>query len=207
MSSSYYLKPNVVAEPLVDGWYAWAHLIPPVTLSRNMTERHLKIIDSYIESPETHETAVKDPRLLGGPFMDLQQRRVAEVQKLRERTLRERGHLITLSRAIGQLDALLREKAAGFSLEPLYAEVPPALRGYVELVYDLNNQPSFRLIEPLLYKSPYYNCSLQTMALSEISEDDRPFVLSTPRLDESDALHLQIPFASTRLDSLFPNEV
>jgi hypothetical protein len=41
-----------------------------------MTERHLKIIDSYIESPETHETAVKDPRLLGGPFMDLQQRRV-----------------------------------------------------------------------------------------------------------------------------------
>jgi hypothetical protein len=101
------------------------------------------------------------------------------------------------------LDALLREKAAGFSLEPLYAEVPPALRGYVELVYDLNNQPSFRLIEPLLYKSPYYNCSLQTMALSEISEDDRPFVLSTPRLDESDALHLQIPFGSTRLDSLF----
>jgi len=203
MSSSYYLKPNVIAEPLVDSWYAWAHLIPPVTFARNMTERHLKIIDSYIEAPETHEAAVKDPRLLGGPFMDLQQRRVEDVKRLRERMLRERGHLVTLSHAIEQLDALLRQKAVGFSLEPLYAEVPPALRGYVELVYDLNNQPSFRLIEPLLYKSPYYNCSLQTMALSEISEDDRPFVLSTPRLDEGDALHLQIPFASTRLDSLF----
>src|ERR1700737_2287250 len=203
MSSSYYLKPNVIAEPLVDSWYAWAHLIPPVTFARNMTERHLKIIDSYIEAPETHEAAVKDPRLLGGPFMDLKQRRVEDIKKLRESTLRERDHLVTMSRAIEQLDALLRQKAAGFSLEPLYAEVPPALRGYVELVYDLNNQPSFRLIEPLLYKSPYYNCSLQTMALSEISEDDRPFVLSTPRLDEGDALHLQIPFASTRLDSLF----
>jgi L-ascorbate metabolism protein UlaG (beta-lactamase superfamily) len=201
--SSYYLKPNIVAEPLVDGWYAWAHLIPPATLSRNITERHLKIIESYIESPETHEAAVKDPRLLGGPFMDLKQRRMQDVTNLRERTRRERGHLITLSRAIEQLDGLLREKAAGFSLEPLYREVPQALRGYVELVYDLNNQPSFRLIEPLLYKSPYYNCWLQTMALSEISGDDRPFVLSTPRLEDEDGLRLEMPFASERLDSLF----
>jgi L-ascorbate metabolism protein UlaG (beta-lactamase superfamily) len=203
MNNSYYLKSNVVAEPLIDGWYAWAHLIPPATLSRNITERHLKILDSYIESPETHEAAVKDPRLLGGPFMDLRQRRVEEVKWLRERTLRERGHLVTLSRAIEQLDALLRQKAVGFSLEPLYAEIPPPLRGYVELVYDLNNQPSFRLIEPLLYKSPFYNCWLQGMALSEISGDDRPFVLSTPRLEENDGLQLQIPFASERLDSLF----
>src|SRR5882762_4593343 len=203
MSSLYYLKQNVVAEPLVDGWYAWAHLIPPATLSRNVTERHLKIMDSYIESPETHEAAVKDPRLLGGPFMDLKPRQQQAVEKLRERTLRERGHLLILSRALEELDALLREKAAGFSLEPLYAEIPKALQGYVELVYDLNNQPSFRLIEPLLYKSPYYNCWLQTVALSEINGDDRPFVLSTPRLHDGEALHLPIPFASERLDHLF----
>src|SRR5579859_2038894 len=203
MNGSYYLKPNIIAEPLIDNWYAWAHLIPPATLSRNMTERHLKIIDSYIESPETHEAAVKDPRLLGGPFMDLPTRQVDEVKLLRERMLRERAHLVSLSHAIEQLDNLLREKAAGFSLEPLYAEIPRELRGYVELVYDLNNHPSFRLIEPLLYKSRYYNCSLQTVALSEIRGDDRPFVLSTPRLEETDALRLQIPFASERLDKLF----
>src|SRR6267154_899049 len=201
--SSYYLKQNVVAEPLVDSWYAWAHLMPPTTLSRNITERHLKIMDSYIESPETHEAAVKDPKLLGGPFMDLKQRQVEKVAELREHTLRERNGLITLSRAIQELDALLRHKAAGFSLEPLYSEVPEALRGYVELVYDLNNQPSFRLFEPLLYKSAYYDTSLQTMALSEISGDDRPFVLSTPRLDDGDSLQLRIPFASDALDVLF----
>jgi len=203
MSTPYYLKPNVVAEPLVDSWYAWAHLIPPATLSRNITERHLKILESYIESPETHEAAVRDPRLLGGPFMDLKQRSVEEVATLRERTVRERKHLVSLSGAIEQLDSLLRQKATGFSLEPLYAEVPSALQGYVELVYDLNNQPSFRLIEPLLYKSPYYNCSLQTVTLSEISGDDRPFVLSTPRIDDGQALRLHIPFASERLDTLF----
>jgi L-ascorbate metabolism protein UlaG (beta-lactamase superfamily) len=201
--NSYYLKQNVVAEPLVDGWYAWAHLIPPATLSRNITERHLKIMESYIESPDTHEAAVKDPKLLGGPFMDFKQRQVEKVAELRERTLGERDHLITLSRAIEELDALLRQKAAGFSLEPLYSEVPDALRGYVELVYDLNNHPAFRLIEPLLYKGFHHNGSLQTMALSEISGDDRPFVLSTPRLDDGNSLQLRIPFAHESLDALF----
>src|SRR3984893_9741664 len=107
-SSSYYLKQNVVAEPLVDGWYAWAHLIPPSTLSRNITERHLKIMESYIESPETHEAAVKDPRLLGGPFMDLQPRHEEAVEKLRGRTLRQQQHLLGLLRGIEELDALLR---------------------------------------------------------------------------------------------------
>jgi L-ascorbate metabolism protein UlaG (beta-lactamase superfamily) len=199
----YFLKPNVMMEPLVDGWYAWAHLIPPATTARNLTERHLRIMDSYIDSPETHESAVRNPALLGGPFMDFDGNRVEDVKKLRERTLTERSHLIDLSRAIEQLDALLREKAVGYSLESLYAEVPACLQGYVELVYDLNNHPSFRLIEPLLYKSPFYDSSLQSVMLSEISGDDRPFVLSTPRVDKGDSINLQIPFASEQLDTLF----
>jgi len=160
-------------------------------------------MESYIESPETHESAVKNPRLLGGPFMDFKHRKVREVQELRDRTVQERKHLLALSRAIEDLDLVLREKATGFSLELLYAQVPQALQGYVELVYDLNNHPSFRLIEPLLYKSPYYNCWLQSLALSEIAGDDRPFVLSTPRLDDGDALQLQFPFASESIDRLF----
>jgi L-ascorbate metabolism protein UlaG (beta-lactamase superfamily) len=202
-NGSYYLKPNVMVEPLVDGWYAWAHLIPPATAARNLTERHLRIMDSYIESPETHQSAVKNPALLGGPFMDLGSNRVEEVKQLRDRTLRERSNLVNLSRSIENLDALLREKAAGYSLEALYAEVPACLQGYVELVYDLNNQPSFRLIEPLLYKSPFYDPSMQTVMLSEIARDDRPFVLSTPRLEKGDSVQLQTPFASEQLDALF----
>lgn len=202
-AGSRFLKPNVMAEPLVDGWYAWAHLIPPATAARNLTERHLPIMDSYIESPESHQAAVKNPALLGGPFMDLGANRVEEVKALRERTLRERNHLINLSRSIERLDALLREKAAGYSLESLYAEVPGCLQGYVELVYDLNNHPSFRLIEPLLYKSPFYDDAVQSLMLSEISGDDRPFVLSTPRLGADGSLQLRIPFASEQLDALF----
>jgi L-ascorbate metabolism protein UlaG (beta-lactamase superfamily) len=200
----FFLKPNVVAEPLIDNWYAWAHLIPPATLARNIAGRHLKIMESYIQAPETHEAAARNPKLLGGPFMDFEQRSVEQVEHLRRRTLENCGTLIALSRAIEALDALLRDKADGASLESLYAEVPQALRGYVELVYDLNNHASFRLIEPLVYKSPYYNCSLQGLALSEINGDDRPFVLSTPRLDnDENGLRLQIPFASNQIDQLF----
>src|SRR5215831_8903989 len=200
----FFLRPNVIAEPLVDGWYAWAHLIPPATLARNLTGRHLKIMESYIQAPESHESAAKNPKLLGGRFMDFRQRSVDQVQQLRDRTLRGRRPLIALSRAIERLDDLLREKAAGASLESLYAEVPQELKGYVELVYDLNNHASFRLIEPLLYKSPYYNCSLQSVVLSEINGDDRPFVLSTPRLEDAEGtLRLQIPFASEQFDHLF----
>ncbi len=199
---SVYLKPNVVIEPLVDGWYAWAHLIPPATAARNLTGRHLRIMDSYIESPETHQAAVKNPALLGGPFMDLGENRVEEVNELRERTISQRKELVELSGAIEQLDSLLREKGTGYSLEALYAEVPECLQGYVELVYDLNNHPSFRLIEPLLYKSKFYDPSLQSVMLSEIKGDDRPFVFSTPRLNRSDAVHLQVPFASEKIDAL-----
>lgn len=198
-----YLRPNILMEPLVDGWYAWAHLIPPATLARNITERHLRIMDSYIDAPEAHQAAVKNPAMLGGPFMDLGENRAEAVKELRERTVRERHGLVELSRSIEQLDAMLREKGTGYSLESLYAEVPENLQGYVELTYDLNNHPSFRLIEPLLYKSDYYNPSLQTLMFSEVTGDDRPFVLSTPRLDKGSAVQLQIPFASEQIDKLF----
>jgi len=202
-NGSYFLRSNVMAEPLVDGWYAWAHLIPPATAARNLTERHLKIMDSYIESPETHAAAVKNPALLGGPFMDFKGSRVEDVKQLRQRTLHCRSKLVELSRALEKLDEMLRLRATGYSLESLYAEVPPELQGYVELVYDLNNQPSFRLIEPLLYKSSYYDPSMQSVMLSEISQDDRPFVLSTPSLEKDGSVRLNLPFASDQLDALF----
>ena len=198
-----YLRPNVLAEPLVDGWYAWAHLIPPVTTARNLTERHLKIMDSYIQAPETHQTAVKNPALAGGPFMDFPRNCVEDVKALRDRTLQQRHNLVELSKAVTALDELIRTKANGYSLEALYAEIPSCLQGYVELVYDLNNQASFRLIEPLLYKSRFYDDSMQSLLLSEIAGDDRPFVLSTPRLDTEDYVHLRLPFASEKYDQLF----
>ncbi|HEY2391543.1 MAG TPA: MBL fold metallo-hydrolase [Candidatus Angelobacter sp.] len=198
-----YLRPNVQVEPLIDHWYAWSHLIPPATAARNITERHLKIMDSYINAPMIHANAVKNPKMLGGPFIDYQGGRADEIRALRDRIRKDRAHLIELSAALQSLDVMLRETAKGYSLQPLYQNVPGILRGYVELVYDLNNHPSFRLIEPLLYKSHFYDRSQQSLMLSAISKDDRPFVLSTPRLESQDTLHLRLPFDSPAVDDLF----
>ena len=198
-----YLRGDALVEPLVDGWYAWAYLIPPATAARNIAERHLRIMQSYISAPLSHVSAVKNPKLQGGPFVDLGRNRVEEVRGLLDRTLCERRHLLGLSQAISELDALLREKGKGQSLEGLYDEVPAPLKGYVELVYDLNNQPSFRLLEKLLYRSQYYDRSLQSFHISTISGDDRPFVLSTPRLPDKGHIDWQVPFESPDVDRFF----
>jgi L-ascorbate metabolism protein UlaG (beta-lactamase superfamily) len=200
--SEVYLRRCVQLEPLFDSWYAWAHLIPPATASRNITDRHLKIMDSYIAAPHVHAGAVKNPKLLGGPFIDYAGQRVDEIKSLRENTKRERARLIALSAAISDLDALLRAKARGYSLESLYREVPAILKGYVELVYDLNNNASFRLLEALLYRSDFYDKSAQSIAVSLTTEDDRPFVLSTPRLPSPDCVHLPWSFDDERIDLL-----
>jgi len=198
-----YLRPNVQVEPLVDQWYAWSYLIPPATAARNLALRHLKIMDSFINSPQVHAAAVKNPKMLGGPFIDHDVRRVGEIRALRDETKRRRAVGLRLAVAIDELDEMLRTEAKGFSLQPLYARIPGPLRGYVELVYDLNNQPSFRLVEPLLYRSPLYERDAQSFMLSETTGDDRPFVLSTPRLESEQTLHLRIPFHDAAVDALF----
>ena len=106
-------------------------------------------------------------------------------------------------RSTKELDDLLRQKSDGYSLEPLYAKVPELLRGYVELVYDLNHHATFRLVEPLLYRSSFYDPGRQSFMLSVIAEDERPFVLSTPRLKGPDDAHLRFPFGSPAADELF----
>jgi L-ascorbate metabolism protein UlaG (beta-lactamase superfamily) len=198
-----YLRHNVQVEPLIDHWYAWPHLIPPATAARNITERHMRIMDSYINAPQVHASAAKNPKMLGGPFIDLGGKRVDEIRALRDRIKRDRAPLFGLSAALQSLDAMLREKAKGYSLHPLYPLVPEALRGYVELAYDLNHQPSFRVVEPLLYRSHYYDRFQQSLMLSTVAKDDRPFVLSTPRLETEDSLHLHVPFSDSAVDELF----
>jgi L-ascorbate metabolism protein UlaG (beta-lactamase superfamily) len=198
-----YLRRDVQVEPLIDRWYAWPHLIPPATAARNLTDRHVKIMDSFINAPLVHANAAKNPRMFGGPFMDYDGTRVGDIRGLRNTTLRDRQHLVELSAALGSLDMLLRTEATGMSLHPLYPRVPDILRGYVELFYSERNHPSFRLLEPLLYKSRYYDESAQCLVLSIMSGDDRPFVLSTPRLSGRDCLTLPWRFADPRVDKLF----
>lgn len=198
--SKVYLKPNVVFEPLLDRWYAWTHLISPATAAMNITGRHLKIMNSFIHAPMVHAAAVKNPKMKGGPFMDLDVKKVEDVRALKDNTLVNQKDLLELCDAIKELEKLLKVHARGYSLEPLYQLVPEILKGYVELVYDLNGNASYRFFEYLLYKSKYYKESSQSIALWLTDNDERPFCLSTPRLDEAHVLHLNIPFSSSVID-------
>jgi L-ascorbate metabolism protein UlaG (beta-lactamase superfamily) len=157
---------------------------------------------SYIQSPQIHAAAVRNPKMLGGPFMDYKQERVTEIRKLRDETLVKQAASVRLAEALTALDRMLKKEAKGYSLENLYPQVPDILKGYVELIYDLNNNPSFRVFESVLYKSEFYDPSMQSIALWVTDNDERPFCLSTPRLDEPHVLHLNIPFSHQGIDAL-----
>jgi L-ascorbate metabolism protein UlaG (beta-lactamase superfamily) len=202
MNEVFYLKPNVVIEPLFGRWYAWPHLVSPATAAMNVVGRHLKIMNSYIQAPHVHAAAVKNPKLLGGPFMDLGGNQSEAIKALRDETMERQRDMVDFCAAVTALDTMLKSQAKGFSLEPLYQKVPEILKGYVELVYDLNSNPTFRFFEHLLYKSKYYLPSEQSISLWVTNNDERPFVLSTPRLNSEHVLHLDIPFKDVFIDEL-----
>lgn len=199
----FYLRPNAVVEPLFNQWYAWGMLIPPQTASMFTSNLHTKIMRSYVMAPMAHAAAVKNPAMLGGPYIDYQGKRVDEIRALLEKTERELSYMFEFSRAVKELNALLAQEATGYTMEPLYEKIPEGLRGYVELVYDLLHRPSVRFIEPLLYESEYYRPELQSFSLSLIDGDYRPFVFSTPRLEDAEHFHLRLPFAHAGMDELF----
>jgi L-ascorbate metabolism protein UlaG (beta-lactamase superfamily) len=198
-----YLKQHVLAEPLFNQWYAWSCLISPPTAAMFVANSHLKIMQSFVSAPQVHVAALKNPAMRGGPFINYEADKRADIKTLMDRTVKDSSNLLELAGAIQKLSEMLANEAAGFSLEPLYQKIPESLRGYVELVYDMENHPSFRFIEGLMYHSPYYKESAQSIALSLTTDDDRPFALSTPNLGGNGSLYLNLPFAAKELDELF----
>jgi hypothetical protein len=79
-TKKWFLKPNVVLEPLFDKWYAWSYLISPATSAMNIANRHLKILNSYIQAPQIHAAAAKNAQMRGGPFIDFKGPRVEEAK-------------------------------------------------------------------------------------------------------------------------------
>lgn len=197
-----HLKDGLIAEPLINSWYAWPMLIAPATLSMITSRLHLRILESYLRAPQVHAAAARHGSLRGGMYLDCDDA-VGQVRELVDGTRKSMADNLDLAAAIGDLEQLLRAKAQGSSLEGLYREVPDALRGYVELSYDLTHRPAFRFIEPLMYRSRYYKPELQAVSLAVSQTDARPFVLSTPRLTRERSLLVREPFASPRWDALF----
>jgi L-ascorbate metabolism protein UlaG (beta-lactamase superfamily) len=198
-----YLKRNALIEPLVNQWYAWPYLLSPASAAMFIANAHIKLMQSFVASPQIHVSALKNPANRGGPYLDIPAERAPEVKALLDRTLKTQGAMIELAEAIKALDKILAEEAKGSTLEPLYKKIPPALRGYVELVYDLKDSASVRFMEGLLFKSRYHQRSSQSVILSLMQPDARQFALSTPRLEGPGELLVPVHFDAPALDDLY----
>jgi L-ascorbate metabolism protein UlaG (beta-lactamase superfamily) len=198
-----YLKPNVRIEGLVNQFVAWTHAYTPVTGALNLASLYMPILDSYVQRPEVHEAAVANPKMKGGFFVNCDRSQHDEVRDLRDRIRRDEAATLAFAAAIKDAEALLKAQATGYDMSPLYAQLPPELRGYVELVYDVNNHPGLRFLEPALYRSPYHRKEREAVEFSLDDDTEPPFILSTPRLRRDDHLQLPLPMSHRGIDELY----
>ena len=203
MSTRHYLKPNVVFEPLINNWYANEMLLSPAHFALFLVNHHMQVMESFVDAPEMHLEAAQDGSLMGAPFMNQPLDVLPDVEKIIKDNKAQLVECFAFAEGYQQFYELLLEQADGFSIEPFYDKLPEALRGYVELVYDVNNKPLIRFFEGLLYNSPYYKPELQSFGVYEITGDERSSIRSTPRLKNDYQFGFSMPFKEKALDDLY----
>jgi L-ascorbate metabolism protein UlaG (beta-lactamase superfamily) len=197
-----FLRPNVIIEPLIDGFYASLQTVAPVQSAMNLAFLHVPLLESYLQSPQVHIDASRMPELRGGFFVNIPEERSGEVTALLDLIKRDRAEQLRFAEAVAEAEEVVRQGATGFDLTPLYPKLPAELSGLVELAYDSSNQASVRFLEPLVYESGAYAEERQSVQLSLDSGTERPFILSTPRLPSPDVLDVRIPLRHPGLAEL-----
>ncbi|MEZ2338355.1 MBL fold metallo-hydrolase [Mucilaginibacter sp. RCC_168] len=197
----YYLRQSTVIEPIIWNWYALPYLISPSTFPFFIYDK-IKMMRSFIAAPDLHEMATSDAATVGRTFLNKPANQVGSVLQLLNRILSHTERHIEFADGVFKLNEYLLKEGNGYSLERLYKSVPEILKGYVELLYDINNQPGFRFFESLLYKSDLYDVSGQSFYLYKMNHLIRGHVLDTPRLDHNDAYELKTPFVDASIDKL-----
>jgi hypothetical protein len=198
----YFLRSDVVVEPLISRWYAWSHMVSPATACLNIAYRYLPLMESFVSSPSAHVAACNDPKLRGGPFVDLPASSAEQIAELISTTKQELAGMIQFGSDLRSTLRLLMKNADGSSIEKYYEEAPESTKGYVELTYTLSGSPDIKVFETLLYAKNIHRPDTQTALLYQINDDSRPFAMSTPRLPSASALEIKQPFSSSVYDFL-----
>lgn len=81
--------------------------------------------------------------------------------------------------------------------------IQEVLKGYVELICDLNKQPSFRFFESLLYNNEFYKETSKSILLWLAYNNQRPFVLSMFRLGDKNKMDLNTLSNMATVSNLF----
>lgn len=200
----YRLADHVVVEPLIDQWIAWPHNFSPILYGFHFLNYQKAVLTSYIKNPAIHVKSSGNPKLLGGPFVNVPQERVEEIARLLETMERQHGDLVTLAQDLTAFQIKLKQEAKGQSLEAYYQQLPDSLQGFVELGYDYLNNPVVRCIESLFYESAYYKKDTQSFRIFALThDDDRSYYMSTPRLSGHDAVEWRMPFDAAAVDTFY----
>lgn len=200
-NTKFYLRQEIAIEPLVYSWYAHPFMLPPAAVAMFIRDK-VKLMKSYLVAPELHEMAMKSPDMAGSMFLNMPAARANEVAALLESTLAENEDRITFAEDVIWLYRFLLREAKGYSLESLYRQVPQRLKGFVELLYDVNNQPSFRFFETLLYNSKWNSTAGQSLLFLEMPDGSRGYISDTPRIRQAGEYELEIPFRDKRIDEI-----
>jgi L-ascorbate metabolism protein UlaG (beta-lactamase superfamily) len=172
-----YLREDVRVEPLVGGFRAWTQLLPPHTYAVNLVAKHL---------PKLRQAAEES----------------GSVAALLATTLDGQADVVEFAQALGEADELLAAEADGRALEPLYAQVPAPLKGYVELVYDRAGNPSLRFLEGLLYGNGRAHEELQGLEMRLLAADAEELRMRTPRVEREGAVQCRLAFDDGAWDVL-----
>jgi L-ascorbate metabolism protein UlaG (beta-lactamase superfamily) len=200
----YRLHDSTVAEPLVNRWEGWAQLLPPVPASLHLREYQIKLLKSYLADPQVHSDLCANPKLRSGPFVDISPARAGEVAEFLKQTEEKLAANLKLAQVTMDFQNYLVGEAKGQSLDPYYERLPNELRGYVELTYDYYHRPAVRFFEGLLYESPYYRSDVQSFRIFRQAQDNsRSFIMSTPRLRESNQIEWEATFNDATVDEFF----
>ncbi len=202
-TQGFFLKEEAYLEPLINKWYAWPYLVPPVTRAMNMAGRNIRLMKSFVQDHKLHISATQDAKLSGGDFVSCSESQVDAVRGLISELETDYRVYFNVRSAISQLQVQLNE-CNGKSFVDLYREMPAILDGYIELTYDMNHNASIRLLESLLYASPLNVDAAQSISLGLLSDKgERPFVLSSPRVPDLEHIHVDVTFNDAIVDELF----
>jgi L-ascorbate metabolism protein UlaG (beta-lactamase superfamily) len=199
-----YLSSAVSPQPLIHRWYAWPHMINPLSAGLNLRERQLAVLKSYLADPGVHTKAVTNPAHYGHPFLDTRGASYDQLKAFHEDVVAGAAPLLSLADDFDRVRTLLEDRAEGGALTPLYSEVTESLRGLVELVYDDVNRASIRIFEPMLYRA--YQPAMaagQTISLLPRPDRTQPYIFNSPVLPDGVRCDIAVPFDAPVLDELF----
>src|SRR5579872_7157252 len=95
-----FLRSDAIIEPLVDGFYAWLLTVAPVQAAMNLAFTQIPLLESYLQSPQVHINASRNPQMRGGYFVAVEESRSGEVRDLLASIRRDRADMLDFAQAV-----------------------------------------------------------------------------------------------------------